>query len=138
MRRLLRIQSLRFLLVGGINTGFSYGIYALLVWLGMGFVLANLSATVIGIVFSFRTQGRFVFGNTDRSRIVRFVVAWLLLWLFNIAVIALLARQGLNAYAAGAIALVPTVALSFIVQKRLVFQPDAAAAVEAVPLKPAR
>lgn len=138
MRRLLHAQSLRFVLVGGVNTGFSYGIYALLVWLGVGFVLANFSATVIGIVFSFRSQGRFVFGNTDPRRMGRFVLSWLVMWLFNIALIAMLARQGLNAYAAGAIALVPTVALSYLVQKWLVFRADPAAASEPAPFKSAR
>jgi len=112
----------RFLLVGGLNTGFSYGLYVVLVWAGMHFVAANLLATVAGILFSFRTNGRFVFRNTDASLFSRFVPAWLSLWLLNVGLIAGLVRWGLDPYSAGALALVPTVAVSYLVQKHFVFK----------------
>lgn len=54
---------LRFLLVGLLNTGFSFSLYMLMVWLGMHFAAANLFATLTGIAFSFRTQGTLVFGQ---------------------------------------------------------------------------
>lgn len=112
----------RFLLVGGLNTGFSYGLYVVLVWVGLHFVVANLLATAAGILFSFRTQGRFVFRNTEKSLFLRFLPAWLLLWLMNVGLIAGLVRLGLDAYTAGALALVPTVAVSYFVQKHFVFK----------------
>lgn len=112
----------RFVLIGGLNTGFSYGLYVLLVWAGMHFVAANLLSTVAGILFSFLTQGRFVFGNTDASLFTRFVPAWLLLWLLNIGLIAAWVRWGLDPYTAGALALVPTIAASYFVQKHFVFK----------------
>lgn len=114
-------RPLRFVLVGLVNTAFSYSLYALLVWLGVHFAVANLGATVAGILFSFRTQGRWVFGDTRWGRLRRFVPAWALLYLFNVAVIAVLVRFGLDAYTAGALALVPTVAASYLVQKHYVF-----------------
>jgi len=112
----------RFVLVGGLNTGFSYGLYVVLVWVGLHFVVANLLATVAGVFFSFRTQGRFVFRNTDKSLFLRFVPAWFLLWLMNVGLIAGLVRWGLDPYSAGALALVPTVAVSYLVQKHFVFK----------------
>ena len=112
----------RFLVVGGMNTGFSYGLYVVLVWAGMHFVVANLLATAAGILFSFRTQGRFVFGNTDGSLFSRFVPAWILLWLLNVGLITALVRWGQDPYSAGALALVPTVAVSYFVQKHFVFK----------------
>jgi len=111
----------RFLLVGVLNTGFSYGLYVILVWAGVHFAVANLVATVAGILFSFRMQGRFVFGNTDGALLWRFVPVWIVLWLLNVGLITALVRWGLDPYSAGALALVPTVAASYLVQKHFVF-----------------
>ena len=138
MKRLLRAEKIRFLLVGSVNTAASYGLYALLVWLGVGFVAAHFTATLLGIAFSFRTLGRFVFGNTDQSRILRYVVVWLLLWLFNVGLIWLLTQVGANAYAAGAIALVPTVLLSYVVQKLVVFRASPPGVTDPAPMESAR
>ena len=44
------IHVMRFVLVGVLNTAFSYLIYALLLFIGLGYQLANLSALVIGIL----------------------------------------------------------------------------------------
>lgn len=130
MRKVLSFQFVRFLLVGGLNTGFSYAIYAALLFAGFGYVAANFGALVLGIVFSFRTQGTFVFGNRDGKLIFRFAACWGVIFLVNILLIAALLRAGLNAYWAGALALLPTTVASYFVQKLLVFgssQPRGAA-----------
>lgn len=121
MRRVFNLQFVRFLLVGGLNTGFSYAVYAALLYLGVGYVAANFTAVLIGIVFSFRTQGRLVFGNRAGHVFFRFAACWGLIWLLNIMFIALLIHSGLNAYWAGAAALVPTTLCSYLIQKFLVF-----------------
>ena len=123
MRRLLRIQFVRFLLVGTLNTGFSYGIYALCLWLGLHFVAANLVALLLGVVFSFGTQGRLVFHNADPRRFLQFTLFWAVIWGCNIGLIRLLMEMGLGAYAAGALALVPVTLLSYVGQKLFVFAP---------------
>ncbi|MBL8352953.1 MAG: GtrA family protein [Burkholderiaceae bacterium] len=114
---------LRFLLVGVLNTGFSYSLYTLLLWSGLHFAAANLCATLAGIAFSFRTQGALVFGSHDWRLLRRFVPVWIGIYAVNVGIIALLVRADLNAYAAGAVALPPTVLLSFLLQKRFVFAP---------------
>lgn len=121
MQRLLNVQFVRFLLVGVLNTGFSYAVYALLLFAGLSYAPANFGAALLGIVFSFRTQGSFVFRNRDPRLIVRFAIFWLVIFLFNIGLIAGFVHLGFNAYAAGALALVPVVLASFVVQKFLVF-----------------
>ena len=113
---------IRFLLVGILNTGFSYGLYVIFLSLGFNYIFANLLATVAGIVFSFRSQGKFVFSNTDPRRFIRFFCGWLVIWCINIFLIKGFQFVGLNAYWAGAVALFPTVAISFIVQKYFVFR----------------
>jgi putative flippase GtrA len=52
---------IRFVVVGLLNTGFSYLIYAALLHVGLGYQTANLMALVIGVLFSFKTQGRLAF-----------------------------------------------------------------------------
>lgn len=112
----------RFILVGALNTGFSFALYALLLWLGLHYTLANFTAMCCGTIFSFVTQGRLVFDNPDPRRYGRFVAAWVATWIFNIALIeAFVELGGLDAYTAGAVALVPVVALSYLIQKHLVF-----------------
>lgn len=110
------------MVVGVANTGFSYLIYAMGLALGLHYAVANLVAMVTGILFSFKSQGRFVFNNRDTRLIWRFSGTWVCIWLFNIAFIALLTRQTTwDAYAAGAIALVPVTLISFVAQKYFVF-----------------
>lgn len=121
MRTVLNNRLVRFLLVGALNTGISYSIYAALLFVGLPYVVANFGALVLGIFVSFRTQGRLVFGNQNDWLIFRFAAFWGLIFLFNISLIALLMRGGLNAYWAGAIAIVPVTLASYQVQKVLVF-----------------
>ncbi len=115
-------QISRFVAAGVVNTGFSYGVYAAFLWLGISYPLANLAVMISGVLIGFMTQGHFVFRRLEGRRFPSFVLSWLTLWGLNVMLIGLLlpfTRD--NAYAAGAIALIMIVPLSFIVQKYLVF-----------------
>jgi putative flippase GtrA len=116
-----RHRWLRFLVTGGINTGFSYGVYALLVYCGLNYALSNLCSLVLGILFSFRTQAAFVFQDAARGLFMRYVMVWTILYVSNILMIGALIRLGANAYSAGAMAIVPTAVLSYFLQKSFVF-----------------
>jgi len=111
----------RFIAVGVVNTAFSYSLYALLIFLGLHYALANLLALIAGILFSFRTQGAWVFNNTQLKRFWRFVLAWAVIYLFNIGLIRGGLSLGFNAYIAGAMALPPSAVLSYLAQKHFVF-----------------
>ena len=113
---------IRFVLVGAINTGFSYSIYALLLFVGLGYQLANFCSLVLGILFSFKTQGHFVFRNADNRLLGRFVLCWILIYVCNIAVIGWIIAFGFDAYSAGALALPITILLSYLTQKYFVFR----------------
>lgn len=112
----------RFVLVGILNTSFSYGIYAVLLFVGFGYALANFVALVMGILFSFKTQGRLVFGNPDNRLFGRFVLSWALIYLCTITLIGWIIALGLDAYSAGALALPFSVVLSYLIQKHFVFR----------------
>lgn len=121
LARIFDRQFLRFVLVGILNTAFSYCVYAALLFLGLNFALAQLGAVLLGIFFSFVTQGALVFDNSDPRLLFRYTLFWIAIYACNVALIKLLRSAGLNDYAAGAVALPPIVLLSFAMQKYLVF-----------------
>ena len=116
-----RVQFFRFVLVGLLNTAFSYGTYAGLLYAGLEFRIASLIALILGIFFSFTTQGTVVFRNATRFTFFKFVIAWALIYGFNILVITLLMRASLGAYLAGAVATLPVTLASYFILKLLVF-----------------
>lgn len=118
----LHARFLRFLVVGGLNTAVNYGIYALLVYLGLGYLLAATLSFVTGLVISFKTQGRFVFQDRGKHSFARFVASWLLIYVVHVSLLGLLVRGGMDSYLAGALLLVPTALLSFAVLRLVVFR----------------
>jgi putative flippase GtrA len=121
LRAKLGDKPILFLAVGVLNSGFSFGLYSLLVYLGSGIALASLLALVAGIFFSFATQGTLVFKNATPTTFARYVVAWSVLYLCNLSIVATGVWLGLNAYFAGAAAILPTAVLSYFVLDRFVF-----------------
>lgn len=121
VHRLFKRRFIRFLLVGGLNTAFSYAVYAAFLLLGLGYAVASLLALIASILFSFKTQGTLVFNNTDHRLIFRFSICWLLIYLCNIALIRQMITLGLDAYTGGALALLPTIVISYLLQKYFVF-----------------
>lgn len=118
----LNIQFIRFLIIGTINTVFSYGVYTLMLFVGIEYQFASLCAVISGVIFSFNTQGKFVFNNTNKKLFVRFTVCWFLIYLFNIFLIGKFISFGFNAYESGAITLIPVTLFSYLVQKLIVFR----------------
>jgi putative flippase GtrA len=120
------IQVFRFVLVGVLNTSFSYLIYAAFLFVGLGYQLANFLALVVGILFSFKTQGHLVFDNPDNRLLGRFVLSWAAIYLCANTVIGQIIAFGYDPYTAGALALPVTVALSYLTQKYFVFRQSGA------------
>ncbi len=120
--KLFKFRLLRFFLVGAVNTAFSYCVYAGFLFLGVNYAAANLLALITGIFFSFRTQGLFVFRNTEQRLLGRFILVWLAIYFANMIVISQLLQLGLNAYMAGALAVIPITILSYFFQRFFVFR----------------
>jgi len=119
------IQFFRFVAIGVVNTAFSYSIYAFFVFIGFNYAIANLLALLLGILFSFKTQGRFVFRNSDNRLFWRFFLSWAAIYLVTISVIGQFIAYGIDAYASGALALPFSTALSYLSQKYFVFHAPA-------------
>lgn len=113
---------IRFVLVGVLNTAFGYGVYCLMIWIGVPYWWATLISNVLGVLFNFKTIGVLVFENPNNRLFFRFVSCYILAYVLNVGIIYLHTHfAGLNDYWSGLIA-TPFVALfSFFYQKLFVF-----------------
>lgn len=118
---MLSPRALRFLAVGGLNTLVGYGLFALFTWLGLPYPLAIGLATALGIGFNFQSTGRLVFGGAPVGRLGRFIGAYALTYLLNVAAVAALLHLGLNVYLANAAVILPLAVIAYMLQRTFVF-----------------
>jgi len=116
--------------VGGVNTAFGYGVFALLILLNRHFsicspeaelVLAPLISQICGILFNFKTTGTIVFKNRDNRLIVRFFAVYLITYLLNYGLLRLFETFGVGRLVGGAIIVLPLALLAYFLNKRYVF-----------------
>src|SRR5690606_7438256 len=118
--RLWQIRLLRFLVVGAINTIFSYIVYAILILVGAHFSLATLISTVLGVIFNFFTTGRIVFRNMDNKRFLSFVLVYAFTYLVNILILRwLIDGLAMEKLLAGALVTLPVALLSYVLNAKL-------------------
>lgn len=115
---------MRFLLVGGLNTAFGYGVYALLILLGVPYPLAVFLSTSMGVLFNFKTYGTLVFGSRDNRLLWRFIAVYALIYVLNLIPLAWAKRNGVSLIVAGAIVALPMAAISFVLNRRFVFRTE--------------
>lgn len=121
LRRALALQPVRFLLVGGLNTLFGYGLFAIFYLVSQHRQMSLVAATVVGAVFNFFTTGRLVFADRGFRMLLPFLLGYALVLAANMTLLEGLSRLGLPALAAQAIALPAVVALSYLTNRYVVF-----------------
>lgn len=115
-------QFVRFLFVGALNTLFGYSVFAGLVLAGMPSMPALVLAYALGVPFNFFTTRRLVFSRAARASLLRFVAAYVVIYLFNLGLFRLAEAAGASALLAQALCL-PAIALfSFLLFKFQVFK----------------
>jgi putative flippase GtrA len=119
---MLQKQILKFIAVGVVNTLFGYGIYAFFIFLGLHYMYAVLFATIAGVLFNFKTIGRYVFDSSDSSLLLKFIMVYAVVYGMNIGLIRFFTLWDIDYYTAGFLAVVPCAAISFILNKRFVFR----------------
>jgi putative flippase GtrA len=119
--RLWRLRFARFLVVGVVNTLFGYGAFFLLLGAGFAPTLALALATIAGVLFNFVTTGRVVFENAEASRLWRFAGVYAAVFVVNAALLEAAQRLGVGPRLAQAALLLPCVALSYLMNRLLVF-----------------
>lgn len=117
------MEVVRFGIAGMVNTAFGFGVYSGLVLLGVVPSIALFVATVIGVLFNFLTFGGFTFRRLDAHRLPRFLVAYALIYLFNLALLeGLRAATGLGPIVAQLACLVLVAPTAYLVLKAKVFR----------------
>lgn len=119
-------QGIRFVLVGGLNTAFSYVVYAACIFIGAGYALASAASMAGGIVFSHMTTGRLVFAGASRGSLLRFAACYLAVYAFTLALLMLLDSLGVDPYLSGLIVAAPGALVSFVLLKLVVFRAQGA------------
>ena len=118
---ILKKRFLRFLVVGVINTLFSYTIYALLTFLGVHYSLSIFLANGLGVLFNSKTIGKFVFNVRENHFIFRFFLIYLVIYILSVFSVKFLLQIQVNKYLAGGLIALPMAILSFTLNKKFVF-----------------
>jgi putative flippase GtrA len=119
---LLKNKFIRFLIVGGINTLFGYSVFSLFIFFKVHYTIASLFATIIGVLFNFKSTGKLVFNNTNNRLLIKFILVYTFVYLINISLLRMLNNFDINLFLSGAIILLPISVVSFVLNKKFVFK----------------
>nr|WP_070959190.1 GtrA family protein [Hyphomonas sp. Mor2] len=78
---------IKFLLVGLVNTGFGYAVYAVLVLLGLTPQVALLLSFAIGVLWNYLTTARFVFEITGFGRLPAYCICYVFIYALNAGIL---------------------------------------------------
>ena len=120
-KKILERRFTRFLIVGGINTLFGYGVFVSLIYIGLHYSLAALLGTILGILFNFQTVGRLVFNGYRHDLFFKFMAVYGMTYLLNVAGLYFFNVAGVSNYLAGAILILPVAFIAFFLNKTFVF-----------------
>ncbi len=115
----------RYYQAGLVNTIFGYGLFALLVWLGLNIYLAQIFSHVLGASFNYLTYSRYAFATHEASK-VRFALSYVGNYFLGLTGLAMIARFVASPYFAGFLATMFVSLVNYFVLKRLVFAKGAA------------
>ena len=114
-------QLFRYVFVAGINVMAGYGVFVLLIFLKLHYIIAVTIATIFGILFGFKAFSRLVFNNKNNFLILKYLLVWAVVYLLNIAGLTTLNYLKINNYIAGLIMLLPLAIAGFLLNKKFVF-----------------
>jgi putative flippase GtrA len=77
----------RFVLVGLLNTGFGYCVYAAGILAGLAPEVALLATFTVALLFNYMTTGRIVFRNAGAGHFPRFAFAYVVIYGINVIVL---------------------------------------------------
>jgi putative flippase GtrA len=118
----MKQQFVNYILIGIINTIFGYGLYALFIYFGFSYFYAMLFATILGVLFNFKTIGKFVFKSNNNSLLLKFIVIYAAGFLINIYIVKTLKSFNYNDYISGAISIAIISVATFLLNKYYVFK----------------
>ena len=130
LRRYLEPQFIRFVLVAILNTMFGLFInyvflfiFENLLKLPHAYVVSNFLATIVSILFNFKTYGILVFKNKNNKLLLRFLAVTFFTYLVNIGGIRLLEYIGSsNNYLNLTVMAVPVGLLNYVLNSAFVYK----------------
>ncbi len=122
IKKRLTKRFILFLFIGLINTGFGYGLFALLIYLKVHYSLASLISTIMGILFNFKTTGVIVFKNNNNLLIFKFFIAYGITYSLGLLFLYITNYFEISNYIAGAFWLLPGAVISYLLLKSIVFR----------------
>ncbi|MFM2355226.1 MAG: hypothetical protein RLZZ528_962 [Pseudomonadota bacterium] len=108
-----RQRFLRFLVTGLVNTGFGYGVYAILVLAGLPPQTALALAFALGVIWNYAIHARFVFGTRGYARLPAYGAVYLALYGLNALALGAALRAGIAPLLAQAVLTVIMAGISF-------------------------
>ena len=108
--------------VGAVNAAFGYGVYALLLFVGVNLFAAQIIAHLLGMTFNYFMFRRHVFRDS-RGAVVPYIAAYAVNYGLSLATLAGLKRVLESDYLAGFLSIVFVALVNFVVLKFLVFLP---------------
>ena len=124
------IQFLKFSIVGLSNTIISYVIYALLVFFGTQYIIANLAAFIVSVANSFFWNNKYIFkpeNGISRNLIYTLIKTYISyafsgILIANILLYIYIDRLGISKYLAPLFVLFITVPINFLLNKLWAFK----------------
>lgn len=112
---------LRFIIVGGVNTVFGWAVYSGAILYGLQQWQSLIVGMLAGICFNFVSLGGFVFRDMRVRRLPYFLVAYLVIYVFNLAGLEMI-KAWINDPILAQLILAPPMALiSFFLLSKKVF-----------------
>lgn len=124
IKKIFERQEIRFLFVGGLNTLVGYGIYAILLFLNIHYLVANTISTIIGVLHSYLWNRYFTFQSKEKAgkEVIKFVSVYIASYLIGTATLyCFTGILNLSPYVAGLINLVITTLISWFGHKYFSF-----------------
>jgi len=112
---------IRFYIAGAINTLLSYCIFATLIYLGVVYWLAVVICYVLGLVINYKTIKTIAFNDSSKQSLRNFFFIFCGTCLLNIGSLKVLIELGINAYVSAWIVVIPISLLSYVLNKKYVF-----------------
>lgn len=125
IRRAFEDKRVRFLFVGVLNTVFGYAVYALFIYMGMHYFLAQLLGSVLAVAHSYLWNKYFTFRSPAHSlsELLRFISVYAVSYLANMALLYVaIDKMKISAYIAGAAGLFITTLVSYAGHKTISFR----------------
>ena len=123
LKNLFEFQTIRFLVIGAINTAFGFTVFSAMMIAGLALWQALIGSTLAGIIFNFFTYGGVVFRQLSYTRVPRFVLAYLFIISLNAWLIEYISSNyGTGKILAGAYVVIPMAIVSYLILNNFVFR----------------